>query len=156
MRNLHRILRTGILAVALIAGAGALPAAQASAQAASTSHRASATSSPLSLSVGRVLKEPPGSDEPQSRYVKGGPSRERRFLGNEWSVDVWFGSGAESVKTVGELPALAIATLADHPDFADSPLYVVTDAVRRRLIAIPCWEIFRVYYAGAPRIATKI
>jgi hypothetical protein len=105
------------------------------------------------LSVGRVLKEPLGSDEPSSRYVKGGPSRERRFLGNEWSVDVWFGSGAESVKTATELPGLAIVTLAGHPDFADSPLYVVTDAARRRLIAIPCWEIFRVYYAGAPRVA---
>ena len=23
----------------------------------------------------------------------------------------------------------------------------------RRLVAIPCWEIFRVYYAGAPRVA---
>ena len=53
MRNLHRILRTGILAVALIAGAGALPVAQASAQAASTSHRASATSSSLSLQLHR-------------------------------------------------------------------------------------------------------
>jgi hypothetical protein len=105
------------------------------------------------LSVGRVLKEPPGSNEPTSRYVKGGPSRERRFLGNEWSVDVWFGSGAQSIKAVGELPALAIATLADYPDFADAPLYVVTDAARRRLVAIPCWEIFRVYYAGAPRVA---
>ena len=105
------------------------------------------------LSVGRVLKEPPGSDEPSSRYVKGGPSRERRFLGNEWSIDLWFGSGAESIKTATELPALAIATLADHPDFADAPLYVVTDAARRRLVAIPCWEIFRVYYAGAPRVA---
>jgi hypothetical protein len=105
------------------------------------------------LSVGRVLKEPPGSDEPSSRYVKGGPSRERRFLGNEWSVDVWFGSGAESVKTAKELPALAIVTLAGHPDFADAPLYVVTDAARKRLVAIPCWEIFRVYYAGAPRVA---
>jgi hypothetical protein len=40
-----------------------------------------------------------------------------------------------------------------HPDFADAPLYVVTDAARRRLVAIPCWEIFRVYYAGAPRVA---
>jgi hypothetical protein len=105
------------------------------------------------LSVGRVLKESPGSNEPTSRYVKGGPSRERRFLGNEWSVDVWFGSGAQSIKAVGELPALAIATLADYPDFADAPLYVVTDAARRRLVAIPCWEIFRVYYAGAPRVA---
>jgi hypothetical protein len=105
------------------------------------------------LSVGRVLKEPPGADEPSSRSVKGGPSRERRFLGNEWSVDVWFGSGAQSVQTATELPALAIATLADHPDFADSPLYMVTDPAQKRLIAIPCWEIFRVYYAGAPRVA---
>jgi hypothetical protein len=105
------------------------------------------------LSVGRVLKELPGSDEPSSRYVKGGPSRERRFLGNEWSVDVWFGSGAQSVQTARELPGLAIATLAGHPDFADAPLYVITDAARKRLVAIPCWEIFRVYYAGAPRVA---
>ena len=103
------------------------------------------------LSVGRVLKEPSDSDEPSS--AKGGPSRERRFLGNEWSIDLWFGSGAESITTARELPALAIATLAAHPDFADAPLYVVTDAARRRLVAIPCWEIFRVYYAGAPRVA---
>jgi hypothetical protein len=105
------------------------------------------------LSVGRVLKEPPGSDEPQSRYVKGGPSRERRFLGNEWSVDLWLGPEDTSLKIATELPALAIATLADHPHFADAPLYVVTDAARRRLVAIPCWEIFRAYYAGAPRVA---
>jgi hypothetical protein len=60
------------------------------------------------LSVGRVLKEPPGSDEPRSRYVKGGPSRERRFLGSEWSVDLWFGgSGDASIKSATELPALA-------------------------------------------------
>jgi hypothetical protein len=49
MRNLHRILQTGILAVALIGGAGALSAAQASAQAASPSHRVHANSSPLPL-----------------------------------------------------------------------------------------------------------
>jgi hypothetical protein len=98
-----------------------------------------------------MLKEPPGSDEASSR--RGGPCRERRFLGNEWSVDVWFGSGAESIKTARELPALAIATLAAHPDFADAPLYVVTDVAGKRLVAIPCWEIFRVYYAGAPRVA---
>jgi hypothetical protein len=106
------------------------------------------------LSVGRVLKEPPGSDEPRSRYVKGGPSRERRFLGSEWSVDLWFGDAP--IKSATELPALAIATLANYPDFADAPLCVVTDAVRRRLIAIPCWEIFRVYYAGAPRVARRL
>jgi hypothetical protein len=40
------------------------------------------------LSVGRLLKEPSGSDEPSSRYAKGGPSRERRFLGNEWSDEL--------------------------------------------------------------------
>jgi hypothetical protein len=105
------------------------------------------------LSVRRVLKEPPDSDESSSRYTKGGPSRERRFLGNEWSIDLWFGSGAESITTATERPGLAIATLAALPDFADAPLYVVTDAARRRLVAIPCWEIFRVYYAGAPRVA---
>jgi len=105
------------------------------------------------LSVGRVLKEPPGSEEPRSRYIRGGPSRERRFLGDEWSLDVWFGSGAQSIKSAGELPALALATLADYPDFADSPLDVVTDGARRRLVAIPCWEIFRVDDAGAPGVA---
>jgi hypothetical protein len=103
------------------------------------------------LSVGRMLKEPPGPDEAGGRH--GGPCRERRFLGNEWSVDVWFGSGAQSIKTARELPTLAIATLAAHRDFADAPLYVVTDAARKRLVAIPCWEIFRVYYAGAPWVA---
>jgi hypothetical protein len=74
---------------------------------------------------------------------------ERRFLGNQWSIDVWFGSGADRITTAAELPALAIATLAEHPQFADSPLYVLRDPDAGRVVAIPCWETFRVYY-GAP------
>jgi hypothetical protein len=47
MRNLHRILRAALLAATLLAGAGALPAAQASAQTAAAPHPVHATSSPL-------------------------------------------------------------------------------------------------------------
>ena len=47
MRNLHRILRAAILTATLLAGAGALPAAQASAQTAAVSQPVHATSSPL-------------------------------------------------------------------------------------------------------------
>jgi hypothetical protein len=46
MRNLYRILQTGILAVALIGGAGTLSVAQASAQAASPARHVDAKSSP--------------------------------------------------------------------------------------------------------------
>jgi len=112
-----------------------------------------AVSLPL-LSVGRVLKAKPGHAESR-RSLRDGPGYERRFLGNEWSVDVWFGIGAERITTAAELPALAIATLAEHPHFADSPLYVLRDPAARRVVAIPCWEIFRAYY-GAPLVARLI
>ena len=58
MRNLHRILRAAILAATLIAGAGALPLAQAPAQAATASHRAHAVSSAHYLQVHQQVPGP--------------------------------------------------------------------------------------------------
>jgi hypothetical protein len=112
-----------------------------------------AVSLPL-LSVGRVLKAAPGHAGAR-RSPRAGPEYEGRFLGNEWRIDVWFGSGADCITTAAELPVLAIDTLAEHPHFADSPLYVLRDRDARRVVAIPCWEIFRVYY-GAPLVARLI
>jgi hypothetical protein len=51
MRNLHRILRSALLAATLIAGVGALPLAQVPAQAAAASHRTHAVSGAQYLQV---------------------------------------------------------------------------------------------------------
>ena len=66
------------------------------------------------LSVGRVLKAKPGHAEPR-QSPRDGPAYERRFLGNEWSIDVWFGTGADCITTAAELPALAICHLGRPP-----------------------------------------
>ena len=58
MRKLHRILRAAILAATLIVGVGALPLAQASAQAAAASHRAHAVSGAHYLQVHRQVPGP--------------------------------------------------------------------------------------------------
>jgi hypothetical protein len=57
MRNLHRILRSTLLAATLIAGVSALPVAQAPAQAAA-SHRAHAVSGAQYLLVHRQVPRP--------------------------------------------------------------------------------------------------
>jgi hypothetical protein len=110
------------------------------------------------LSVGRVLREEPDSNGrvPDAGYIHGGPTDERRFLGNEWLVDVRFEPSKIAVKAAAELPDLDVRTLADQPSFADPPLCVVTDPARRRLLIVPCWEILRVYYASAPLVARQI
>jgi hypothetical protein len=58
MRNLHRILRSALLAATLIAGVSALPAAQAPAQAAALSHRTHAVSGAQYLQVHRQVPRP--------------------------------------------------------------------------------------------------
>ena len=67
MRNLHRILRAAILAATLIAGAGALPVAQATAQAAAASHRAHAVSGAQYLQIHRQVPGPRMKEVPRPR-----------------------------------------------------------------------------------------
>lgn len=109
------------------------------------------------LSVGRVLKEKPDFKLPEGIRATpyGGPKPERRFIGFEFSVDVPFDAPNMSVVGADELSDLQIGALAGHPRFENPPLCVVKDD-RRRLVIIPCWEIFRHYYAHAQLVSRLI
>ncbi len=109
------------------------------------------------LSVGRVLKEKPDFKLPEGIRATpyGGPKPERRFIGFEFSVDVPFDAPNMSVVGADELSGLQIGALAGHPRFENPPLCVVKDD-RRRLVIIPCWEIFRHYYAHGQLVSRLI
>ncbi len=109
------------------------------------------------LSVGRVLKEKADFKLPEGIRATpyGGPSPERRFIGFEFSVDVPFGAPNMSVVGADELSGLQIGGLAGHPRFGNPALCVVKDD-RRRLVIVPCWEIFRHYYAHGQLVSRLI
>jgi hypothetical protein len=102
-------------------------------------------------SVGRVLSERQIDHESSGSYANAGPSP--KFAANCWQIDLWFGGPDTVTVTAEEVPSLAIATLAGHPRFASSPLYVVADRAAKRIVVIPSWEIFRYYYARSDRVA---
>jgi hypothetical protein len=102
------------------------------------------------LGVGEALGE-----------ASSGPTAERRigticFPGYEWRVNLAFERSGMCVVTAKDLPALAITTLAGRRRFADSPLCIVVDERRKRLVILPCWELFRFYYAYAGTVARLV
>jgi hypothetical protein len=88
------------------------------------------------LTVGRVLKEEPAS--------------EQRFLGSEWSIELWFGPSETSIAS---LDALGLRLEPLPARYGASPLCVSADPSSGRLVLLPCWKIFRFYYASAPAVA---
>jgi hypothetical protein len=105
-------------------------------------------------SVARILIDRPITSQRSGSYIDGGPVP--TFAANRWQIDLWFGSPDMVVVTAAELPALAIAPVAGHPRFAGSPLCVLADRNAKRLVVIPCWEIFRSYYARSERLMWSV
>jgi hypothetical protein len=102
------------------------------------------------LSVGRVLREP--EYKPPTNGF-GGPGPERHCLGSEWIVELTFGSPQTTLASAAEL-GLSVAPLP--PQAADWPACVTSDPRSGRLVVIPCWEIFRFYYARSPVVARQV
>jgi hypothetical protein len=86
----------------------------------------------------------------------GGQAPPPYLLAGEWSVDLWICHSETVIVTTAEFPALAIATLALHPRFATAPLCVMADRRAGLLLIVPCWEIFRFYYAYAYPVARLV
>jgi hypothetical protein len=97
------------------------------------------------LTVARVLAAYGGQQAPPPYLLKG-----------EWSVDLWISCPETVIVTTAEFPALAIATLALYPRFATVPLCVMADRRAGLLLIVPCWEIFRFYYAYAFLVARRV
>jgi hypothetical protein len=98
------------------------------------------------LSVGEALRKGPADTTPRVISTV-------CFPGYEWRINLTFGRSGMCVVTAKDLPALAITTLAGKRRFADSPLCIVVDEQRKRLVILPCWELFRFYYAYAGTVA---
>ena len=96
------------------------------------------------LSVGRVLHDPK-QKQPLNRF--GGPGPEHRCLGSEWIVELCFGWPQTTIVRAAEL-GLTLAPLPAHA--SDWAACVTSDPRSGRLVVIPCWEIFRYYYAQSP------
>ncbi len=102
------------------------------------------------LTVGRVLEDP-SREKPAHGF--GGPGPQLSFLGSEWIVELSFGSPQTSIASAAAM-GLNVSPLTAH--FADSPLCVVSDPSTGKLVLIPCWEIFRFYYAQMPAVARLV
>jgi hypothetical protein len=92
--------------------------------------------------VARLLRE-------RSDGEYAGPGPEVHFAANRWQIDLWFDRRELVITTVAERAPLAITTLAPYPRFAHTPSCVVVDRRARWVVVLPCWEIFRYYYAQA-------
>ena len=108
------------------------------------------------LTVARILEELQRPEEWNSWSAYGGPGPAPRFSEHEWAVDLWVSRSETAVVTAAEIPALTIATLADHPPFGLTPFCVMADRRARRLVVVPCWEVFRFYYARAASLARLV
>ncbi len=97
-----------------------------------------------------VLKDPTQAEPPQGFT---GPGPEPRFLGSEWIIELCFGPPQTSLVTAA---AMGLTVTPLPPRFADAPLCVTGDPGSGKLVLIPCWEIFRFYYAQAPVIARQV
>jgi hypothetical protein len=102
------------------------------------------------LFVGRVLREPEYRAPPSGF---GGPGPGQHCLGSEWIVELSFGTPQTAIVSAAEL-GLALAPLPAH--VADWPACVTSDPHSGRLVIIPCWEIFRYYYAQSPVVARQV
>lgn len=108
------------------------------------------------LTVARVLEELHPAQDQNFLSTYGGPNPPPSLVEGEWSVDLWISCSETVIVTSTEFPALAITTLALHPRFATAPLCVMADRRAGFLVIVPCWEIFRFYYAYAFRVARLI
>src|SRR5664280_1484102 len=52
--------------------------------------------------------------------------------------------------------ALGLKVWPLPPHFADFPLCVTSDPSTGKLVLIPCWELFRFYYAQMPAVARLV
>jgi hypothetical protein len=102
------------------------------------------------LTVGRVLEDP-SQEKPAHGF--GGPGPQLSFLGSEWIVELDFGTPHTSIVSAAAL-GLSVTPLPLR--FADSPLCVVSDPSTGKLVLIPCWELFRFYYAQMPAVARLV
>jgi hypothetical protein len=89
-------------------------------------------------------------DEPSS------PPVEKRDAPKEWTLYVWFGGPDTCVATVDDVPALKIATPPHEQSLARTAFCVILDRPARRVAIIPCWEIFRYYYAWSEQVASAV
>jgi hypothetical protein len=103
------------------------------------------------LSVARILKEPRATVSDGCPYA--GPSEPAFFPTHEWHVDFWVDRYEMAIVTADEIPALRLPSLREYPSFAQSPFCVLADRPAARLLIIPCWEIFRFYYAQSRMVA---
>ena len=102
------------------------------------------------LSVGRVLYD---TQQKQPSIGFGGPGPEQRCLGSEWTVELPLGWPQTAIVSAAEL-GLTLAPLPPHA--GDWAACVTSDARSGRLVVIPCWEIFRYYYAQSPVVARQV
>jgi hypothetical protein len=84
------------------------------------------------------------------------PPSKKRDAPKEWTLYLWFGSPDMCVASVDDVPALAIATPPEEQSLARSAFCVVLDRSARRVAIIPCWEIFRYYYAWSEQAAAAV
>jgi hypothetical protein len=104
------------------------------------------------LTLGRILNEE-ALHPWERRSGLEDPGSQQRFLYNEWSIDLCWAAGETRLHTASDL-GLEIRPLPER--FADASLCVNVDPVLGRLVVIPCWEVFRYYYAGSPLAAQWI
>ena len=102
------------------------------------------------LTVGRVLEDP---SREKPAYGFGGPGPQLSFLGSEWIIELSFGPPQTSIASAAAL-GLTVTPLPRR--FVDSPLCVISDPSTGKLALIPCWEIFRFYYAQMPAVARLV
>jgi len=106
------------------------------------------------LIVGRVLKKASEAPEGPGGYARqhGAPGPEPRFRRSAWRV-VGLPSGANMRISTAPALGLTIEPLDEHR----SPLLCIfEDRPLRRCVLIPCWELFRYYYAHGPMVASRL
>jgi hypothetical protein len=98
----------------------------------------------------RPRAEGPVPREASARFWP--PGSTLSFLGSEWVVELGFGPPHTSIVSAAAL-GLSVTPLPLR--FADSPLCMISDP-GGKLVLIPCWELFRFYYAQMPAVARLV
>ncbi len=102
------------------------------------------------VSVAQVLSSPDARD---SGMAYGTPCPAIPFFAHEWSVDFWLNHSEIHLASAQDYPWLTIATLAGYEHFMQSAECLIIDRAVKKLLIIPCWEIFSWYYAKARPVA---
>jgi hypothetical protein len=76
-------------------------------------------------------------------------------IARRWALYAFF-DPQTPILTPEELPMLAVFVPPEAPSATSTPFCVVMDDAARRIAIIPCWEIFRFYYARSALVAGAV